>query len=75
MTVQLGNTGGTVYQGATAFASIVKGDLVYCRKTAVGVGLVGDLEAGAGSGAEAITLCYFMGPADANGNVEIAFNI
>ena len=75
MTVQLGNTLGTLHQGATAYANIVKGDAVYCRKTASGVGTVGDIEAGSISGNEAITLCYFMGPADAAGNVEIAFNI
>jgi hypothetical protein len=75
MTVQLGNTGGTVYQGLTAYANIAKGDQVYCRKTVNGAGLAGDLEAGSVTGNEAITNCFFLGPADSNGNTEIAFNV
>jgi hypothetical protein len=64
--------------GATAFASIVKDDPVYCRQLAAVaplVGSVGDIEAGSATGNSAITGCYFMGPADSNGFCEIAFNI
>jgi hypothetical protein len=55
-----------------------KGGAVYCRKTDHGAGeyLVGGVESDADSAkCEAITGCYFTGPMDANGNVEIAFNI
>ena len=77
MTVLLGNSGG--YGGATAFASIAKGDAVYVRKTVSILGVVGDIEAGSAAGNEVIATnfanTYFMGPADSNGFVEIAFNI
>lgn len=60
--------------GATAAA---KNGTVYVR-TAVGTGsIIGGIEAAADStNTFAIASnTYFMGPADANGNVEIAFNI
>jgi hypothetical protein len=62
-------------------ASIAKGDAVRIRKTAGAgagagnTGSVGDIEAGAATGNEAVTGAYFMGAADADGFCEIAFNI
>jgi len=61
--------------GGTAYASIAKGDAVYCRKTAGPGKAVGDLEAGSIAGNEAIPGAYFMGPADANGYTEIQYYI
>lgn len=61
--------------GATAAA---KNGTIYIR-TAVGTGsIIGGIEAATdGTNTFALTSLnsYFMGPADANGNVEIAFNI
>jgi hypothetical protein len=49
---------------------------VYVRVTADTGKLVGDIETAADSGkCVAVTGAYFTGAADANGNVEIAFNI
>lgn len=66
MTIQL--------NGATA---AVKGGTIYVR-TVTGTGtIIGGVEAAAdGTNTFALTSnSYFMGPADTNGNVEIAFNI
>lgn len=53
-----------------------KGGAVYVRKTANGDYLIGGIEAGADSAkCEALVGAIFMGSADADGNVEIAFNI
>lgn len=55
-----------------------KGGVVYCRKTDHGAAEypIGGIEADADSAkCEAVTGCYFMGAMDANGNVEVAFNI
>lgn len=55
-----------------------KGGVVYCRKTAddLGVLLIGGIEAAADSAkCEAITGAKFEGAADADGNVEISYNI
>ena len=53
-----------------------KGGQLYCYKTTGGSGTVGDFGDGADSAnAEAVTGAYFVGPADANGMVEIAFNL
>ena len=59
--------------GATAAA---KNGTVYVR-TAVGTGsIIGGIEAAADStNTFAMANAYFTGPADANGNVEIGFNI
>lgn len=58
-------------QGAAA-----KDAQVYVRITADTGKLVGDIEAGADSGAcVAVVGCFFTGAADASGNVELAFNI
>jgi hypothetical protein len=61
--------------GATAAA---KGGAVYARIQNAGAGqIIGGLEASADAG-NTVALpsnCYFMGPADADGNVEVAFNI
>ena len=55
----------------------VKGGAVFVRVANAGAGeTIGGVEA-ADDGADAIQLdgnCYFMGPADADGNVEIAYN-
>lgn len=50
---------------------------VYVRVAAAAAGKpIGGIEAAADStNTIAVTNCIFMGPADANGNVEIAFNI
>ena len=67
--------------GGTTNTEIAKGDKVYIRKTAgagAGAGLagaVGDIEAGASTGAEILPNCFFMGASDSNGFTEIAFNI
>lgn len=53
-----------------------KGGIVYCRKTAAEGEVLGGIEAAAdGSDCEAVTGATFMGAADANGLVEIGFNI
>lgn len=61
-------------QGATAAK---KGGIVYCRIQNPGGGLlVGGFEAATSGDVIALPgTCYFTGPADASGNVEIAFNI
>lgn len=56
-----------------------KGGQVYVVTTAGGTVVVGDIvtaasPAGGGTGV-AVTGCFFMGPADANGVVEVAHNI
>jgi len=61
--------------GATAIASIAKGDAVYVRSTADTGKVVGDIEAGSISGNDTVTGAIFMGAADTDGNVEIAYNI
>lgn len=61
--------------GATALASIAKGDAVYVRTTASVDGAVGDIEAGSAAGNEVLSGAYFMGGVDADGNGEIAYNI
>lgn len=49
---------------------------VYVRITVNGADAVGQIEAGAAGGeCVAVVGCFFTGPADANGIVEIAFNI
>jgi len=49
---------------------------VFVRITAAGGDVVGQIEAGADGGAAVLVVgCVFTGPADANGMVEIAFNI
>jgi hypothetical protein len=55
----------------------VKGGQVYVWTAAAsGSHIVGGFEAASPGGSGfALTGCYFMGPADANGNTEIAFNI
>lgn len=63
--------------GATAAA---KGGLVYVRIAGAtpGLNIVGGIEAAADGGNTIIapgTYTQFMGPADASGNVEIAFNV
>ena len=69
----------TVKVNASLPAAVpAKGGAVYCRKTDHGAAeyLIGGVESDADGGkCEAITGCYFMGPMDADGNVEIAFNI
>lgn len=58
-----------------ARGTAVKGAAVYMRTTA-GSYALGDIEDGTNTGQiTAVTGAYFMGSADANGNVEIAFNI
>lgn len=54
--------------------SAVKGGPVYIRVSADGAKILGDVEAAAGDGLFAIA-AIFMGAADQNGNVEIAYNI
>ncbi|MDR1961447.1 MAG: hypothetical protein LBQ16_04115 [Gracilibacteraceae bacterium] len=62
-----------VLKGATAAA---KNGAVYVRVTADGTKLVGDIEAAADAGKTvAVPACAFTGAADADGNVEISFNI
>lgn len=61
-------------------AAAVKGGVVYVRIANAGAGeVVGGFEAAADGGdtivAGIVTTTYFMGPADANGNVEIAWNV
>jgi len=54
------------------------GGAVYVRKTASGLDAqpIGGIEAAADGGdCEAVTGAIFMGEADADGNVEIRFNI
>lgn len=60
--------------GATVAA---KGGAVWVRKDTPSAGkVVGDVEAAAdGLTTLALANCYFMGPADATGMVEIAYNI
>jgi len=59
--------------GATAAA---KGGTVYVWYGATGSGHVqAGIEAAAGATGWAIPRCFFTGPADANGNVEIAFDL
>lgn len=49
---------------------------VYVRVTAAGGDVVGQVETAADAGnCVAVTNCFFTGPADADGNTEIAFNI
>ena len=58
--------------------AVAKGGVVYARKTDHGASEypIGGIEADADSAkCEAVTGCYFMGAMDANGNVEVAFNI
>ncbi len=64
----------TVHFGGTTAA---KGGQVYVRISAGDSGNdVGNIEEAADGGeCVAITGCYFMGPADSDGNVEIAYNI
>ncbi len=55
-----------------------KGGVVYCRKTDHGAGeyLIGGIESDADGGkCEAVPGCYFTGPADSSGNVEIEYNL
>ena len=53
-----------------------KGGIVYCRKTAGAGETLGGVEAAAdGTDCEAIDRAFFMGAADASGNVEIEFNV
>ncbi len=55
-----------------------KGGIVYCRKTDHGAGEypIGGIESDADGGkCEAITGCFFTGPADTSGNVEVAYNL
>lgn len=57
-------------------AAAVKGGAVYCWYGATGGGHVqAGIEAVTGATAWAIAGAYFSGPADAQGNVEIAFRI
>jgi len=58
-----------------AAGTAAKGGQVYLRTT-VGEGrAVGDIEAASGTGLVAVASCTFMGPADSEGIVEIAYNI
>jgi hypothetical protein len=57
-------------------AAAVKGGAVYVWYGATGGGHVqAGIEAATGATAWAVPGCYFSGPADAQGNVEIAFRI
>lgn len=64
--------------GGTALAAIAKGDAVYICNTTSGARVVGDIEAGSSSSGgtnAALSNAFFMGPADTDGNCEIAYNI
>lgn len=62
--------------GKLARGTAVRRGAVFVRVTADTGKLVGDIEDAADSGkCVAIPGCYFMGAADANGIVEIAYNI
>lgn len=65
----------TVLLGGTAAAT--KGGVVYVRVASASSGKpIGGIEAAADGGNTVIMAnSYFMGPADADGNVEVAFNI
>ncbi len=59
-----------------AQGTAAKEGAVYVRVTADTGKLVGDIETAADSGkCVAVTGCYFTGAADADGNVEVAYNI
>lgn len=63
-------------QVALAAGTAAKGAQVFVRVTAGSGRAVGAIETVADSGnCVAVANCFFMGPADASGNVEIAFNI
>lgn len=63
-----------ILQGSTAAA---KAGTVYLYTSTTGTAhpVVGGFEAATSSGAIALPRAYFMGPADSNGIVEVAFNI
>jgi hypothetical protein len=56
-------------------AQDAKADPVYVRTSAESLETIGEIEAGAGEGLVAIPGCIFMGAEDADGAVEISFNI
>jgi len=64
---------------AKGAGAVTKGAAVYLCTTAGGVYALGDIVAsatpGSGSAGTAIPGASFQGPADANGNVEIAYNL
>lgn len=64
---------------ALKLGAAVRGSQVYVVTTAGGSVAVGDIVTSAspagGGAAVAVTNCVFMGPADANGVTEIAYNI
>lgn len=82
-TPQVGGLGGRLRRGyinallSSGSVAAAKDGQVYLRVATAGTGKpIGGLEAAADStNTVAIPNCFFMGPADASGNVEIAFNI
>ena len=61
---------------ALARGTAVRGAQVYLLVTATTGKLVGDIEDAADAGnCVAVTGCFFMGAADAGGNVEVSYNV
>lgn len=76
----LGSIGDIMKRGymSVAFAGVTaaKGGQVYVCINAAGGNVVGEIFEGADTGNNiAVTNCFFMGAADANGDVEISYNV